>query len=108
MTVTASSGRAPQCVCGAARTKAVACPVVRDDGQALLEQLGVVEGDLVVESGAGQGEDVDSGGRSLLPAWPPSGQRLGLGGAVAGCHRPTSASTSVPVPGQNKQATDGW
>jgi hypothetical protein len=34
-------------LCGDARTEAVACPVVRNDGQALPEQLGTVEGDLV-------------------------------------------------------------
>ena len=48
----------------------------------------VVAGDLVVEPGAGQGEDVNGGGRGLLPARAPGGQRLGLTGAVIGRHRP--------------------
>jgi len=43
-------------------SQAVACPFMADGGQALLERLRVVAGDLVVQPGAGQGKDVDGGG----------------------------------------------
>ena len=59
-----------------------------DGGQTLLERLGIVTGDLVVEPGAGESKDVDGGGRGLLPAWAGGGQCLGLAGAVACRHRP--------------------
>ena len=36
-------------------------PVMSDGGQALLEGLRVVAGDLLIEAGAGQGEDIDRG-----------------------------------------------
>jgi hypothetical protein len=37
-----------------------------DGGQTLLERLRVVTGNLAVEAGAGQGKDVNGGGRCLL------------------------------------------
>lgn len=46
---------------------------MRDRGQALLERLRVVTGDLVAQPGAGESEDVDGGGGGLLPAWARGG-----------------------------------
>ena len=66
-----------------------------DGGQALLERLRIVTGDLVVQPGAGESEDVNGGGRGLLPAWARGGQCLGLAGAVAGRHRPDQEARRI-------------
>ena len=73
-----------------------------------LNNLGIVEGDLVVESDAGQGEDVDKGGRSLLPAWhrvASASVWVALWSAAIVRHR---RAHLYPYQGQNKPATDGW
>ena len=54
-----------------------------DGGQALLERLRIVAGDLAVQPSAGQGKDVNGGGWGPLPARARGGQCLGLAGAVA-------------------------
>ena len=77
------------------RPKAVAGPFIGDGGQALLEQLRIVTGDLVVELGAGQGKDVNGGGRGMLPAWARGGQCLGLAGAVTAIARIRKQAASM-------------
>jgi hypothetical protein len=59
-----------------------------DGGQALLEGLRVVAGDLLVKAGAAQREDIDRGGWRLRPARAPGGECLGLPGVVADGQRP--------------------
>lgn len=61
----------------------------------MLERLRIVTGDLVVEPGAGEGKDVNGGGRGMLPAGARGGQCLGLAGAVTGCHRPDQEAGRV-------------
>jgi hypothetical protein len=66
-----------------------------DGGQALLERLRVITGDLVVKPGAGESKDVNGSGRGLPPAWALGGQRFGLAGAVTGRHRPDQEAGRV-------------
>ncbi len=85
----------------------MAGPFICDGGQASLERLGIVTGDLVVQPGAGQSKDVNGGGRGMLPAWALGGQCLGLAGAVTGRHHPDQEAGRVDEPRTRRHPNAG-